>query len=79
MDCKIEESSLAHTTMRAQSDVSNFANTSLIILRQDEICLFKDMCPFNTRPDRCHGAVERKNDFVCNLKQMKSMHKSAVE
>jgi hypothetical protein len=73
MESKIEESLPVHMTIQTGSDVNDFAHTSRIILRWDDICVFKDICPFNTSSHRCHG------DFICNLKQLKSMHESAVE
>jgi hypothetical protein len=79
MESKIKESSPVHMTIQAGSDVNDFAHTSRIILRKGEICVFKDKCPFNTSSHRCHGTVERNNDFVCNLRQLKSMYKTAVE
>ena len=79
MESKFEESFPVHMTIQARSDVNDFSQISRIILRRDEICVFKDICPFNTSSHRCHRTVERNNDFVCNLKQLKSMHKSAVE
>jgi hypothetical protein len=79
MESKIQESFPVHMTIQAGSDVNDFAHTSRIILKWDDICVFKDMCPFNTSSHRCHGTVARNNDFVCNLQQLKSMHKSAVE
>jgi hypothetical protein len=80
MESKIEKSFPLH--MNDYSDrvrCDDFTHTSKITLRRDEICVFKDICPFNTTSHWCHGAVERNNDFVCNLKQLKSMHKSEVE
>ena len=79
MGSKIEKSFPVYMSIQAGSDVNDLAHTSRIILRRGDICVFKDICPFNTSSHRCHGTVERNNDFVCNLKQLKSMHKSAVE
>jgi hypothetical protein len=79
MGSKSEKSIFDHRSIKAWSDVNDFSLTSRIILRRDEICLFKDICPFNTSYHRCYGTVERNNDFVCDLKNLKSMYKTAVE
>jgi hypothetical protein len=79
MGSKIEEPFSDHMAKQAESNVNDFTHTSRIILRWNEICVFQDICPFSNSTHRCHGTLRRNNDFLCNLKQLKAMHKSAVE
>lgn len=39
----------------------------MLILDADEICVYKNICPYNKYND-CYGAkLDRKNDFICEL------------
>ena len=53
MEPKIEESFPVHMAIQARSDTNDFAHTSRIILRWDDIRVFKDICHFNASSHRC--------------------------
>ena len=47
---------------------------SCVILKQNEVCPYESMCPFNTRAERCYGSLKRDNEFICNLDELKLMY-----
>ena len=57
----------------------NLSVVSRIILKDNAICPYKDICPFNKDIERCYGALERENDFVCNLDELRLMFLSQDE
>jgi hypothetical protein len=49
---------------------------SQIILKKHEICPYAEECDFRETPERCYGAVDRDNEFVCNLDVLRMMYQS---
>jgi hypothetical protein len=49
-------------------------NVSCLILKQDEVCPYESMCPFNTGAEKCYGSLERDNEFICNLDELRLMY-----
>jgi hypothetical protein len=47
---------------------------SILTLKPKEICPYKDECYYNKGSETCYGALERDNQFVCNLHELKLMH-----
>lgn len=38
----------------------------MLILEADEICVYKDICPYNN--NKCYGAKsDRSNEFICEF------------
>lgn len=39
----------------------------MLILEADEVCVYKDICPYNKYKD-CYGAKsDRSNEFICGF------------
>jgi len=49
---------------------------SCLILKQNEVCSHKSTCPFNTGTERCYGSLERDNEFICHLDELRLMYHS---
>ena len=52
------------------------SSVSYIILKPNEICPYKSKCDFSEKPARCHGTLERDNEFVCDLDKLRIIYQS---
>jgi len=58
------------------STPEDFQLISYIHLEPNNICLYRDVCKFNRKPEQCYGARERNNEFTCNLVKLRTMYKN---
>ena len=59
--------------------MKEFLRVSRVMLKSKEICPYKDSCCFNEKPEMCYGALERDNQFVCNLDKLEFMYDRSMQ
>ena len=59
--------------------VEDFVFVSQIRLKPNDVCPYKNICPYNKTPEHCYGTFERNNEFICDLKKLKLIYRNQEE